>query len=377
MANKDHLEIFLKDRRQWNKWRKDNPGIRPDLSGIKFNNKDFNMYDLSNVDLQDSSLDRVYFIKSNLENANLSGSHLKRTRFYKANLKGAIFENCDLTFAKMTDADLRNSRFYDSVLLEVKFNEAKLMHSEIINCNLEKSRLIETDLRGAKLRNCSIYGISAWNILTDSDTIQKDLKITPEGDPEIQVDDIEVAQFIYLLLKNDQIRDVITLIGNKGVLLLGRFIPERKVILDQLREELKERGLVPMMFDFDKSSIRDFTETIKILAGLSRFVIADITNPKSSPLELQATIPDYQIPFITIIQDAEKPFSMFKDLHNKYSWVSEPIAYDTMDNLLLGLDSILAIADNMYKEMINSKAKKLKTIHVKDLIKKNAEDHKA
>jgi hypothetical protein len=31
---------------------------------------------------------------------------------------------------------------------------------------------------------------------------------------------------------------------------------------------------------------------------LSRFIIADITNPRSSPLELQATMPDYMIPFV-------------------------------------------------------------------------------
>jgi hypothetical protein len=30
-----------------------------------------------------------------------------------------------------------------------------------------------------------------------------------------------------------------------------------------------------------------------ILAGLSCFVIADITNPRSAPLELQATVPNY------------------------------------------------------------------------------------
>jgi hypothetical protein len=41
---------------------------------------------------------------------------------------------------------------------------------------------------------------------------------------------------------------------------------------------------------------------------MSRFVIADITNPKSSPKELEAIVPDYQIPFVTIIHKDEKPF---------------------------------------------------------------------
>ena len=32
------------------------------------------------------------------------------------------------------------------------------------------------------------------------------------------------------------------------------------------------------------------------VAGLSQFVIVDITNPRSAPLELQATVPEYMIP---------------------------------------------------------------------------------
>ena len=39
-----------------------------------------------------------------------------------------------------------------------------------------------------------------------------------------------------------------------------------------------------------------------MLAGLSRFVIADITNPRSAPLELQATVPEYMITFVPIIE---------------------------------------------------------------------------
>src|SRR6266566_7635429 len=36
--------------------------------------------------------------------------------------------------------------------------------------------------------------------------------------------------------------------------------------------------------------------------------LVGITNPKSSPLELQATVPDYMIPFVPLIQAGEQPF---------------------------------------------------------------------
>ena len=87
--------------------------------------------------------------------------------------------------------------------------------------------------------------------------------------------------------------------------------------------QLRKHNLLPIIFDFERATSRDFTETIKTLAGMSLFVIADITNPKSAPLELQATIPDYQIPFVPIMQEGETPFSMFADL-TKYPWVLRP-----------------------------------------------------
>jgi hypothetical protein len=110
-------------------------------------------------------------------------------------------------------------------------------------------------------------------------------------------------------------------------------ISERKAILDALRDKLSEYDLLPIVFDFDRPTNKDFTETIKTLAGMCYFVIADVTNPKSSPLELQATIPDYQIPFVPIIQEGEEPFAMMRDLR-KYGWVLDTISYDSLDTLI-------------------------------------------
>jgi len=51
-------------------------------------------------------------------------------------------------------------------------------------------------------------------------------------------------------------------------------------------------------------------------------------------LELQATIPDYQIPFVPIIQEGESPFAMMVDLQKKYNWVLDTISYDSLDTLI-------------------------------------------
>jgi hypothetical protein len=58
-----------------------------------------------------------------------------------------------------------------------------------------------------------------------------------------------------------------------------------------------------------------FTETVRLLAGIFCFVIADITNPRSATLELQATVPECMIPFVSILEKGEEPFAMPRDLH--------------------------------------------------------------
>jgi hypothetical protein len=64
---------------------------------------------------------------------------------------------------------------------------------------------------------------------------------------------------------------------SKVVLVLGRFTPDRKVVLDAIRDELRKRDYAPVLFDFEKPSSRDITETVRTLVHMARFVIADIT----------------------------------------------------------------------------------------------------
>jgi len=114
---------------------------------------------------------------------------------------------------------------------------------------------------------------------------------------------------------------------------MGRFLPKaRRAVLDGLRRDLRKEQYLPIVFDFDRPKDRDLTETIKTLVGLCQFAIVDITKPKSSPLELDATVSDYQVPFVPIIQRGEKPFSMFRDL-GKYHWMLEKLTYGSADAL--------------------------------------------
>ena len=102
---------------------------------------------------------------------------------------------------------------------------------------------------------------------------------------------------------------------------------------------------------------------------MSYFVIADITNPKASPLELQATIPDYQIPFVPIIQEGEKPFSMMANLQTKYNWVLDTISYDSIKTLINALKpAIIDPAIKKHNELKVIKASKPKILNAKDFL---------
>ena len=60
-------------------------------------------------------------------------------------------------------------------------------------------------------------------------------------EPDITVDDLKMAQFIYLPFVNEKIRIVIDTMTSKAVLILGRFTPERKAVLDKIHEQLREK----------------------------------------------------------------------------------------------------------------------------------------
>ena len=167
--------------------------------------------------------------------------------------------------------------------------------------------------------------------------VQRDLVITRDDQPDVTVDNIEVAQFVYLLLHNEKIRSIIDTITSKMVLILGRFTPERKAVLDALREELRKHDYLPVLFDFEKPGRSDITEPVSLLARMARFVVADITDARSIPQELMVIAPDLpSVPIQPLLQEGAGEYGMFEHFR-RYPWVLKEHVYVSPQQLIADL----------------------------------------
>ena len=311
MANQLHLNILKQGVEVWNKWRREHAEIRPDFS---------------TANLREITLSYADFSYANLQRTDLSGAYLSFAYLRGADLRGANLSSAYLRGAYLGRSDL---------------SSASLMGAVLINTNLEQANLVD----------CRIYGISAWDVRLEG-AIQYNLVITLDNQPTITVDNLKIAQFFYLLLNNAEIREVIDTITSKVVLILGRFTEERKPVLDALRDELRKRNYLPILFDFDKPASRDLTETVSTLAHMARFVIADITEAKSIPQELMTIVPNLpSVPVQPLILNSQHEYGMFEHF-TRFSWVLPLYRFTDEVSLLQSLqEKVIAPAEQKAKEL--------------------------
>lgn len=145
MANKEHLKIIRRGAEAWNAWRRQNPGILPELSQA----------DLAKAVLRDANLRNADLVE-----ANLSGAELFQSDLWGADLRDTNVRDADLFFANCT--------------------ETKLIRSDLRGASLMGTGLIATDLNGADLTATQM----GWTILADVDlSTTKGLETVTHGGP--------------------------------------------------------------------------------------------------------------------------------------------------------------------------------------------------
>ncbi|WP_206753655.1 pentapeptide repeat-containing protein [Coleofasciculus sp. FACHB-129] len=359
-TNKQQLDLLRQGVKAWNEERQQNPQIRPDLKMANLKR-----VNLSTANLSGADLSLVNFSGANLTSANLSGANLSRANLSGADLRwadlsGALLDGTDLNGALLSAANLSKAKFNKTNLKGAVLSGSNLSNSEISEANfsgadlrwanlrravvsvadfrktdlrwanLSEAQVVRTNLEGANLEECSIYGISTLGLKLKG-AKQLSLVITTFGEPAIAVDNLEVAEFLSRLLNTQKIPDFNNTISSKVILVLGRCTQERKPILDALRKY----NYLPVVIDCETSTSKDLTETISTLAQISRFIIADLTDPRSIPQELHAIIPNLQsVPVQPLLHtSAQKEYAMFEDFQ-RYPWVLETYWYNAFEEAI-------------------------------------------
>ncbi len=375
------------DARQWNRWRRTSPdtaldfrGLRgpdpapgawlrhfdlrgADLRGAQFSGGDLSFADLREAQLDDAVLDNAVLRGANCEGANfgkvslnradLGGANLSNARFKPgANLRHATLERADasgaclqhallgranLSEADFTGADLRHASLERADLSEARFDEADLR-----SVNLRRAILYRTSLKGTDLRKASVADAFLRSVALDDKTDQRSvfgltrIWFTSAGHVDaslIAVNDIRAAALLSLLGERGAVASLVNAGSRTVVLILGRFGRRRMPVLRRLAQVLQANGKIPIIFDFPGPEDRELSDTVRLLATLSEFIVVDLSDPRSVPLELQAIIPGLMIPVVPIVQAGRTVFAMFQDLQRRYFWVLPPVAYADKNEL--------------------------------------------
>lgn len=395
MANPEHLRLLRSGVAAWNNWRSEHLSLRPDLAGAELAGLALDEIDLREADLtgallrgtnlRAADLSEADLSRADLVGATLSGANLNRVRadganlqeaklddallaegtFRACNLRGAWLVGARLQFADLSDADFSGATMSFAWMWDADLSRATLVGTRLGNTYLGGTRFDSADLtgahlsdaqilrasfRGATLVGCNVYGAAVWDADMEG-AQQTDLVITHVDAPRITVDDLKIAQFVYLLLNNSAVRDVIDTVTTKVVLILGRFSEERVAVLKTLQQALRQRNYVPILFVFETPVSKDKTGTVETLARMARFVVADLTDPSSVPHELATIVPHLRTTAVLPLRlEGAGGYSMFDDLQ-AYPWVLPVFRYGDEANLLASLDQALAQAELKVAEL--------------------------
>ena len=120
---------------------------------------------------------------------------------------------------------------------------------------------------------------------------------------------LEAMPAVTRQLDGEGVSRMLSEVASRSVLILGRFTETRKPVLDLIRRELSTapHHYVPILFDFDRPKDRTMVESVLRFAAVSRFVIADLSDPKWVLAELQQVVPAFRsLPVVPIIEATQR-----------------------------------------------------------------------
>ena len=173
MAGREHVKILLKGVEAWNHWRKENPDITPDLSGLNIADLAGALADaggkpnLSGIDLHKADLERAHLpgiilAKADLREAILAKADLSEAVLVEAQMQDAIMEQGCLDRANLHRARLQKALLLSASLQDADLSFACFEGAHLNEAHLEKARLLEANCEGAQLIDARLDQAVLW-----------------------------------------------------------------------------------------------------------------------------------------------------------------------------------------------------------------------
>lgn len=153
MAKREHLAVIKGGVEPWNEWRREHPGIIPNLRSADLVNNNLTGVDFAGADLNDAKVFGADLSKADLRGASLIHVHLARASLRYATLTRAKLIDANLFEARLFDADLSGAD-----LTRANLRGADLTQVDLINANLRGANLIDADLSNSHLQNAHFEG---------------------------------------------------------------------------------------------------------------------------------------------------------------------------------------------------------------------------
>ncbi len=224
--NKRHFSILKKGVRAWNGWRKKNPYVIPQLSGIhlalgKYSHLDgynldnanlagfsgtvvsFRRASLVGANLEKAEFKECSFEEANLTKANLKGIDVVDTNFNRAILKEANLNEASISYSNFIEANLSNANLSNTDLCKVNFSRALLIQtnlsdSKLFGTDFIDANLSEASLERATIAECSVYRASFFGANLNEVQLENVYISSSEDKKGLPVNDLALAQITYL-----------------------------------------------------------------------------------------------------------------------------------------------------------------------------------
>jgi hypothetical protein len=111
MADNNHFELLMRDVDAWNRWRADNPKVKPDLAYALMRGANLALANLAGAELGEADLVLADLRGADLRHADLGGANLVGARLLGVDLAHANICGADLSTAEdLTEEQLREAR---------------------------------------------------------------------------------------------------------------------------------------------------------------------------------------------------------------------------------------------------------------------------